>query len=73
VLQSLSRHQEAIEAYSQVIKINPTVIDYQSRSDLYCQVGDKQKAQADLKSAEKLGYQNPAKNLPVCGYRTDLK
>jgi tetratricopeptide (TPR) repeat protein len=68
VLQSLSRHQEAIEAYSQAIKINPTQMDYQFRSRLYCQVGDKQKAEADMKSAEKLGYQNPVKDLPVCSY-----
>jgi tetratricopeptide (TPR) repeat protein len=66
VLQKLSRHQEAIEAYSEAIKIDPTAFSYYGRSVSYCQLGDKQKAEADMNSAEKLGYQNAAKDLPVC-------
>lgn len=67
VLGDLSRHQEAIEAYSEAIKIDPTTWLYYGRSISYCQLGDKQKAEADMDSAEKLGYQNAAKDLPVCG------
>jgi tetratricopeptide (TPR) repeat protein len=67
VLQQLSRHQEAIDAYSKAIKIDPTTLLYSMRSSVYCSIGDKQKAEADMKSAEKLGYQNAAKDLPVCG------
>jgi tetratricopeptide (TPR) repeat protein len=66
LLQQLSRHQEAIDAYSEGIKINPTPMLYFMRSTSYCAIGDKQKAEADLKSAEKLGYQNAAKDVPVC-------
>jgi tetratricopeptide (TPR) repeat protein len=55
VLQELSRHQEAIEAFTQAIKINPSPSLYSSRKDSYCAVGDKQKAEADNKSAEMLG------------------
>jgi tetratricopeptide (TPR) repeat protein len=65
VLQRLSRHQEAIDAFTQAIKINPRARFYSSRSDSYCAMSDKQKAEADMKSAEKLGYQR-SKDLPVC-------
>jgi tetratricopeptide (TPR) repeat protein len=68
VLQSLSRHQEAIEALSKAIEINPSASSYSSRSASYCTIGDKQKTEADLKSAEKLGYPNAEQNLPVCSY-----
>jgi tetratricopeptide (TPR) repeat protein len=68
LLLELSRHQEAVEAFSTAIKINPTTSLYYFRSVSYCEVGDKQKAEADMESAEKLGYQNAAKDLPVCGY-----
>lgn len=67
VLQQLSRHQEAIEAFNKAIKINPTSFLYYFRSVSYCEIGDKQKAAADMDSTEKLGYQNAAKDLPVCG------
>jgi tetratricopeptide (TPR) repeat protein len=73
VLQDLSRHQEAIEAYTEAIKINPTAIFYDSRSKSYCAIGYEQKAEADLRNAEKLGSQNPAKDLPFCGVVTNLK
>jgi tetratricopeptide (TPR) repeat protein len=67
VLQSLSRHQEAIDAYTEAIKINPTAMFYDSRSKSYCAIGDEQKAEADIRNAEKLGSQNATKDLPVCG------
>lgn len=70
VLQDLSRHQEAIKAYSAAIKIDPTASSYYFRRVSYCAVGDEQKAAADLKSAGKLGYQNAA-NLPACGQGHD--
>jgi tetratricopeptide (TPR) repeat protein len=51
VLQALSRHQEAIDAYSQGIKINPSLTLYSSRSKSYCAIGDKEKAEADMRKS----------------------
>lgn len=55
MLQQLSRHQEAIDALTQAIKINPkSGASYQTRSMSYCGIGDEQKAEANMKIAEKL-------------------
>jgi tetratricopeptide (TPR) repeat protein len=62
VLQDLSRHQEAIDAFTQAIKIDPSTIFYFARIKSYCAIGDKQKAEADIKSVEKLG----GIVLPIC-------
>jgi tetratricopeptide (TPR) repeat protein len=66
LLERLSRDQEAIDAYSKAIQIHPSFWNYGLRSFAYCHMGDKQKAEADMENAEKLGYQNAAKDLPIC-------
>jgi tetratricopeptide (TPR) repeat protein len=67
VLQRLSRHQEAIEAFSRAIQINPLPLYYNFRLQSYCALGNKREAEADMKIADAIAT-NLVKGVSVCGY-----